>query len=146
MIIGFGSVKDYERICEWYNLKGGELIKKAKSEVQAKTTVNIAVLDCLNSFEDFWNTNVFYSKLSLYEYKCCDVLLILEKELKYFCDKRKKKLELADCEGKIQEIIDGLNKYIVNEKDAEDIKRFNETRPTFYSYNAPMPSKAFLKV
>ena len=52
------------------------------------------------------------------ENEYCDVLVILEKGLKYFCDKRKKNFELSDCEEKIQEIKDELKKYIVEEKDA----------------------------
>lgn len=143
MIIGFYRGKDYKEICERYNSKGVELIRKAKSEVQAKKTVNIAVLNCLNSFESFWNINIFYSILYPWEDKCCDVLLILEKGLKYFSDKRKKKFELADCEEKIQEIKVELKKYIVEQKDAEDIKKLNETLLLLplYHHNDPMPVK-----
>ena len=63
--------------------------------------------------------------------------------MKYFCDKRKKNFELSDCEEKIQEIKDELKKYIVEEKDAEDIKKLNETRLLTYLYdnNTPMPVK-----
>ncbi len=141
MIIGF--IRDYKERGERFNLEGVKVIKRAKSEVQAKKTVNIAVLNCLNSLEDFWNTNIFYSKLVLLENKYCDVLVILEKGLKYFCDKRKKNFELSDCEEKIQEIKDELKRYIVKEKDAEDIKKLNETRLLIYLYhdNTPMPVK-----
>ena len=54
---------DYKERSERFNLDGVEVIKRAKSEVQAQKTVNMAVLNCLNSLEDFWNTNIFYSKL-----------------------------------------------------------------------------------
>ncbi len=141
MIIGF--MMDYKERSERFNLDGVEVIKRAKSEVQAQKTVNMAVLNCLNSLEDFWNTNIFYSKLVFLENEYCDVLVILEKGLKYFCDKRKKNFELSDCEEKIQEIKDELKKYIVEEKDAEDIKKLNETRLLTYLYdnNTPMPVK-----
>ena len=145
MIIGLYGGSDYKEKCEQYNSEGVKLIKKAINEIQTKKTVNIAVLNCLNSFMNFWNTNIFYSKINFWKNKYGDVLLILEKGLKYFCDKRKKNYELSDCEEKIQEIMDQLEKYIVEEKDAEDIKKLNETKLLLsrYNYNTPMPIKVF---
>ena len=143
MIIGFDSKYKFKRTCERYNSKGVELIKKAKDEVKAKSTVNIAVLNCLNSFEDFWNSNIFYSKLDDWNDECCDVLRVLEKGLRYFCDKRRKKLELSYCEEEIQKMMEELKKYIVEEKDAEDIEEIIEKKDKeiSYSYNESMPSQ-----
>ena len=123
MIIGF--IRDYKERGERFNLEGVKVIKRAKSEVQAQKTVNMAVLNCLNSLEDFWNTNIFYSKLVFLENEYCDVLVI-----SYF-------------EDAIKTLKDELKKYIVEEKDAEDIKKLNETRLLTYLYdnNTPMPVK-----
>lgn len=62
MIIGF--IRDYKERGERFNLEGVKVIKRAKSEVQAKKTVNIAVLKLLEFIGGFLEYKYFLFKIS----------------------------------------------------------------------------------
>ena len=63
MLISFGNGCHQEIEQNWDFQEGIELIENARNIVKEKSTIDMAILDGLNSLKNFWESNVFFSKL-----------------------------------------------------------------------------------
>ncbi len=141
MVIGFR----FEEKCELYYNEGIRLIENASSMAEKKTE-DVRILNALKSLKVLWETKNFYSQVS-YSLKACygELLTILNNELRFFSDKRRKNITFAECEEKMRETVKQLEKYILDEKEVEYIREINKRKGERTTYTRVMTSQKFLE-
>lgn len=145
MLISFGNGGSYEMDQNWDYQKGIELIENARNIVKEKSTIDMAILDGLNSLKNFWESNVFFSKLyGGYGMAVREPLMVLKEGLRYFTDKRRN-LKFSDCEKKFQELFDNLGTYCLEEKEVQTINDINEMDKWLMDVGDSISSQEFLK-
>lgn len=126
MLFGFNKERRYE---EYYN-DGIKLIEDAKKSMKDRKTVDFKVLNGLDSIDNFWTSNDFFT-----EYLKCIPLSILENELKFFHDKRRK-MQFSDCGQVFKDLLDKLGRYVIEESDKEDLKDIYEIEKEYKFFNS----------
>ena len=121
MILGIKEVDGNMKFYEEYGYEWGIRRIKYVRESLEQRNIEERVIKELESIEDFWNSNNFYSTSEESE-----PYLMLEKVLAYFEDTRRTKY--ADCETRVKELFDKLREYFIEDKDIKLIKEIDERK------------------
>lgn len=139
MIISFAD----DKYCALYHNEGMRLIEDANNMAK-KRTEDARILNALKSLKNLWETKNFYSEISYSpEAYYGELLTILENGLRFFYDKRRKNITFAVCEEKLGETVKQLKKYILDEKEVENIRKINKRKRERSNYKRVMTFQDF---
>lgn len=141
MIISFSD----DKYCALYYNEGMRLIENANNMAK-KRTEDVRILNELKSLKILWETKNFYSKISYSpEAYYGELLTTLENGLRFFYDKRRKNITFAVCEEKLGETVKQLKKYMLDEKEVENIREINKRKREKSTYERVMTFQNFIE-